>query len=208
MQSSLPHLVGLTGNIAAGKSTVAAGLAARGIPVIDTDALAREVVAPGTPGLAAIVARWGPTMLTADGTLDRAALRGRILADPTDRTALEAITHPAIAAARAARTDALTAAGARIIVCDIPLLFEAHLEATVDEIVLVDAPVPLRRDRLIHDRGLAASEADALIAAQRPSAEKRARADVIIDNAGSRADLDAAIDALARRLLDPSRMRP
>ena len=202
------HVIGLTGNIAAGKSTVAAGLTAAGLPVIDADTLAREVVAPGTSALAAIVARWGPTILAADGTLDRAALRRRILADPADRTALEAITHPAIAARRAARTAELAATGAPVVICDIPLLFEAQLEDTVDEIVLVDAPVAVRRARLIHDRGLAPSEADALIAAQMPADQKREHADVVIDNAGSRADLDAAIAMLVRRLLDPSATRP
>ncbi|MEY4007302.1 MAG: hypothetical protein RLZZ467_322 [Gemmatimonadota bacterium] len=194
------HVIGLTGNIAAGKSTVAAGLTAAGLPVIDGDTLAREVVAPGTPALAAIVARWGPTILAADGTLDRAALRRRILADPADRTALEAITHPAIAARRAARTAELAATGAPVVICDIPLLFEAQLEDTVDEIVLVDAPVAVRRARLIRDRGIAPSEADALIAAQMPAERKRAYADVVIENAGSRADLEAAIAMLVTRL--------
>jgi len=194
------HVIGLTGNIAAGKSTVAAGLTAAGLPVIDADTLAREVVAPGTPALAAIVARWGPTILAADGTLDRAALRRRILADPADRTALEAITHPAIAARRAARTAELAATGAPVVICDIPLLFEAQLEDTVDEIVLVDAPVAVRRARLIRDRGIAPSEADALIAAQMPAERKRAYADVVMENAGSRADLEAAIAMLVTRV--------
>jgi dephospho-CoA kinase len=194
------HVIGLTGNIAAGKSTVAAGLTAAGLPVIDADTLAREVVAPGTPALAAIVARWGPTILAADGTLDRAALRRRILANPADRTALEAITHPAIAARRAARTAELAATGAPVVICDIPLLFEAQLEDTVDEIVLVDAPVAVRRARLIRDRGIAPSEADALIAAQMPAERKRAYADVVIENTGSRADLEAAIAMLVTRL--------
>jgi dephospho-CoA kinase len=194
------HVIGLTGNIAAGKSTVAAGLAAAGLPVIDADTLAREIVAPGTPALAAIVARWGPTILAADGTLDRAALRRRILADPADRTALEAITHPAIAARRAARTAELAATGAPVIICDIPLLFEAQLEDTVDEIVLVYAPVAVRRARLIRDRGIAPAEADALIAAQMPAEWKRAHADVVIENAGSRSELEAAIAMLVTRL--------
>ncbi len=194
------HVIGLTGNIAAGKSTVAAGLTAAGLPVIDADTLAREVVAPGTPALAAIVARWGPTILAADGTLDRAALRRRILANPADRTALEAITHPAIAARRAARTAELAATGAPVVICDIPLLFEAQLEDTVDEIVLVDAPVAVRRARLIRDRGIAPAEADALIAAQMPAERKRAHADVVIENAGSRAELEAAIAMLVTRL--------
>ena len=194
------RIVGLTGNIAAGKSTVAAALAAAGLPVIDADALAREVVAPGTPGLAAIVGRWGPSILAADGTLDRAALRRRILADPAERAALEGITHPAIAARRAERTAEVAATGAPVLVCDIPLLFEAALEDSVDEIVLVDAPVAVRRARLIRDRGMDPEDADALIAAQWPAERKRPRADVIIENAGSRAELDAAVAALVTRL--------
>jgi dephospho-CoA kinase len=194
------RIIGLTGNIAAGKSTVAAELAAAGLPVIDADTLAREVVAPGTAALAAIVARWGPIILAADGTLDRAALRRRILADPADRTALEAITHPAIAARRAARTAELAAAGAPVVICDIPLLFEAHLEDTVDEIILVDAPVAVRRTRLIETRGMDPAEANALIAAQMPAERKRAHADVVIENAGSRAELEAAIAMLVTRL--------
>lgn len=202
------RIIGLTGNIAAGKSTVAAELAAAGLPVIDADALAREVVAPGTPALDAIVARWGPAILAADGTLDRATLRRRILADPAERTALEAITHPAIAARRAARTAELAATGTPVIVCDIPLLFEAALEDTVDEIVLVDAPVAVRRARLIRDRGIDPAEADALIAAQMPAERKRAHADVVIENARSRAELEAAVAGLVTRLLDPSDTPP
>lgn len=202
------RIIGLTGNIAAGKSTVAAELAAAGLPVIDADALAREVVAPGTPALDAIVARWGPAILAADGTLDRATLRRRILADPAERAALEAITHPAIAARRTARTAELAATGTPVIVCDIPLLFEATLEDTVDEIVLVDAPVAVRRARLIRDRGIDPAEADALIAAQMPAERKRAHADVVIENVGSRAELEAAVAALVTRLLDPSATPP
>ncbi|MFM8567453.1 MAG: dephospho-CoA kinase [Gemmatimonadota bacterium] len=202
------RIIGLTGNIAAGKSTVAAELAAAGLPVIDADALAREVVAPGTPALDAIVARWGPAILAADGTLDRATLRRRILADPAARAALEAITHPAIAARRTARTAEHAATDTPVIVCDIPLLFEAALEDTVDEIVLVDAPVAVRRARLIRDRGIDPAEADALIAAQMPADRKRAHADVVIENVGSRAELEAAVAALVTRLLDPSATPP
>ena len=192
--------VGLTGNIAAGKSAVAARLAALGLPVLDADRLAREAVAPGTPALAAITARWGPAILAADGTLDRAALRRRVFADPAERAALETITHPAIAALRAARTAALAAEGAPVVVCDIPLLFEAHLEGTVDRIVLVDAPAAVRRERLLRDRGLSPDEADAMMAAQLPAESKRARAHHLIENGGTRAALDAQVDALADTL--------
>ena len=194
-------IVGLTGNIAAGKSAVAARLAAHGVPVGDADRLAREAVAPGSPALAAIVARWGPSVRLPDGTLDRGALRRIVFADPAERRALDAIVHPEVARRREAAVAALRARGDRLIVCDIPLLFEAHLEDTVDHIVLVDAPVALRRERLLRDRGLAPGDADAMIAAQRPSEEKRARSQDVIDNTGTRAELDAAVDALHDRLL-------
>ncbi|MBK7905339.1 MAG: dephospho-CoA kinase [Gemmatimonadetes bacterium] len=195
------RIVGLTGNIAAGKSAVAARLAAHGVPVVDADRLAREAVAPGSPALAAIVARWGPSVRLPDGTLDRGALRRIVFADPTERRALDAIVHPEVARLRDAALAAHRAHGERLVVCDIPLLFEAGLEDTVDHIVLVDAPAVLRRERLLRDRGLAPEDADAMIAAQRPSAEKRGRSQDIIDNTGTRAELDAAVDALHERLL-------
>lgn len=193
-------VVGLTGNIAAGKSAVAARLAAHGVPIVDADRLAREAVAPGTPALAAIVARWGDHVIAGDGTLDRAALRRIVFADPAERRALDAIVHPEVARLRDAAVDALRAHGERLIVCDIPLLFEAGLERTVDLIVLVDAPVPTRRERLVRDRGLTPAEADAMIAAQMPSERKRARAHHVLENAGTRAELEAAVDALHEAL--------
>lgn len=194
-------IVGLTGNIAAGKSAVAARLAARGVPVIDADRLAREAVAPGSPALAAIVARWGPSVLAPDGTLDRGALRRIVFADPAERRALDAIVHPEVARRRDEAVAAHRARGDRLVVCDIPLLFEAGLEGTVDHIVLVDAPVALRRERLLRDRGLAPDDADAMIGAQWSSADKRGRSHDVLDNTGTRAELDAAVDALHARLL-------
>ncbi len=191
-------IVGLTGNIAAGKSAVAAQLAARGATVIDADLLAREAVAPGTPGLAAIAARWGPAVLAADGTLDRAALRRVVFADPTERAALDAIVHPEVDRLRRAAITRARAAHARVVVCDIPLLFEVGLESAVDRIVLVDAPAEVRRARLVHDRGLGPAEADAMIAAQMPAAAKRPRAHHIIDNDGTREALAAQVEALWR----------
>lgn len=193
-------VVGLTGNIAAGKSTAAARFVALGLPVLDADALAREAVAPGTPALAAIAARWGPEILAEDGTLDRAALRRRVFADPGERAALEAITHPAIATLREARLATFADAGAPLVLCDIPLLFEAHLEDTVDRIVLVDAPDAVRRARLVHDRGLTPAEADAMMSAQWPAATKRTRAHHVLENAGTREALHAQVDALAATL--------
>jgi len=192
--------IGLTGNIAAGKSAVAERLRAHGFTVIDADALAREVVAPGTPALEAIVARWGPGVVQADGTLDRGALRSIVFADPAERTALEAITHPAIERLRSARVAEAAARGETLVILDIPLLFEAGLTESVDRILLVDAPVAVRRARLLRDRGLSAAEAEAMIAAQRPAEAKRARADWILENDGSLAALDHAIAALVPAL--------
>lgn len=190
------YILGLTGNIAAGKSAVASRLAALGAYVIDADLLAREAVAPGSAGLAAIVQHWGPGILAADGTLDRAALRRIVFADPAERAALDAIVHPEVARRRSRAVAAAEASGAPIVVCDIPLLFEAELENTVDAVLLVDAPASLRRERLLRDRGLTPEEADGMIAAQMPSELKRARADYIIENAGSRDELIAQVDAL------------
>jgi len=188
--------IGLTGNVAAGKSAVAERMRAHGLTVIDADALAREVVAPGSPALDAIVARWGPRVLRADGTLDRAALRSTVFADPTERVALEAITHPAIERVRSARVAEAAARGETLVILDIPLLFEAGLTKSVDRILLVDAPVAVRRERLVRDRALSAAEADAMIAAQWPAEEKRARADWIIENTGSLEALEHQVDAM------------
>lgn len=190
------RIIGLTGNIAAGKSAVAARLSALGAHLVDADLLAREAVAPGSPALETIVARWGPAMLTPAGTLDRAALRRIVFADAAERAALDAIVHPEVARRRETAVAAAEAAGADVVVCDIPLLFEAGLEDTVDAVILVDAPEAVRRERLIRDRGLSPAEADAMIAAQMPSERKRARADYIIENAGTRDELIARVDAL------------
>lgn len=187
---------GLTGNIASGKSAVASRLAAFGAPVIDADLLAREAVEKGRPALAAIHARWGDAVLRPDGSLDRAALRRIVFADATERAALDAIVHPAVARLRHAATETARRRGEPFVVCDIPLLFEAGLEGTVDRIVLVDAPESARRERLVGLRGLPSHEADAMIAAQIPSAAKRARADHVIDNDGSLEDLEPKVDAL------------
>jgi len=196
-------LIGLTGNIGAGKTTVARHFAAWGATLIDADLLARDAVAPGTPALRAIVARWGAAVLAADGSLDRAALRTVVFADPAERAALDAIVHPEVARRRAAAVAAAAAHGDRLVICDIPLLFEAGLEKSVAGIVLVDAPRALRRERLMRDRGLDAAAAEAMIDAQWPSARKRARADWIVDNTGTPAELEArarvVFDALTAR---------
>lgn len=193
-------VIGLTGNIAAGKSTVARHFAAWGGTLIDADVLAREAVEPGTPALAAIVARWGDGVLAPDGSLDRAALRERVFADPAERAALSAIVHPEVARRRDAALAAARTRGERLAICDIPLLFEAGLVDTVDMIVLVDAPRPVRLQRIMRDRGLSAAAAEAMIDAQWPSEQKRARADWVIDNDGTPAALEARARAVFAEL--------
>ncbi|MCC7004054.1 MAG: dephospho-CoA kinase [Gemmatimonadaceae bacterium] len=193
-------VVGLTGNIAAGKSSVAARLAHHGVRVIASDQLAREAVAVGSPALARIAAQFGRHVLAADGSLDRAALRRIVFADAAQRRALEAITHPEV---ERLRQDALARAradGLALVVCDIPLLFEVGLERQMDRVVVVDAPTEVRRLRLMRDRGLSAADADAMIAAQWPAESKRARADYVIDNDGTLAQLESRTDELLHRL--------
>jgi dephospho-CoA kinase len=196
------RVVALTGNIAAGKSVVARRLAALGATIIDADVLAREAVAPGTPALAAIVARFGADMLAPDGTLDRARLRRHVFADPVARTALNAIVHPEVIRRRDAALAAARARGDRVVVCDIPLLFETGRDGEFETVLLVDAPAAVRRDRLVRDRGLSPAEAEAMIAAQGPSGPKRARATLVFDNVGTVTDLEAAVDAAWPALRD------
>ncbi len=194
MPSVRPLQVGLTGNIASGKSTVATQLAALGATVIDADLLAREAVAPGSAGHALVVEQFGPTILLPDGHIDRAALRQRVFRDPLARDALNAIVHPAVARLRADRISLARTRGDRIVVSDIPLLFEVGLEHAFDAVLVVDAPVGDRRERLIRDRSLPPADADAMIAAQWPSEKKRAGATWVIDNDGSRAQLEARVE--------------
>lgn len=192
--------VGLTGNVAAGKSTVAALFRGWGATLIDADALVHELQAAGSPVLAAIAARFGAAVLRADGALDRAALRARVLADPTELTALNALMHPAVAARRRELVQAARRRGDRIVVSDIPLLFEADDPTGFDAIVLVDAPETVRRARLA-ERGLPAGEAERLMAAQQPAADKRARSDYVIDNSGDFTALEHSARAVWQALL-------
>lgn len=193
------HLA-LTGNIASGKSTVAAMLAARGATIIDADLLARDAVAVGTPGLDAIIERFGTRMLRPDGSLDRAALRITVFHDPIAREALNAIVHPAVGRLREEALYTAAARGDRMVISDIPLLFELGLEHGFDGVILVDAPVALRLERMMRDRGLPLDDAQAMINAQWPIERKRAGSDWIIENDGSRAELEARVDALWAQL--------
>ena len=192
--------VGLTGNVAAGKSTVAALFRRWGATLIDADEIVHELQAPGSPVLAAIAAQFGPGVLRTDGALDRPALRARVLADPAELAALNGLMHPAVAARRRALVTAARRRGDRIVVSDIPLLFEADDPAAFDAIVLVDAPEPMRRARLA-ERDLPADQAGRLMAAQQPAATKRARSDYVIENAGDLTALELAARAVWEALL-------
>ena len=192
--------VGLTGNIASGKSAVAVLLAQHGAEIIDADLLAREAVAPGTEGLARVVAHFGPSVLLPDGSLDRAALRHLVFSDGAARDALNRIVHPAVALLRDARLADARARHLPLVVSDVPLLFEVGLEHAFDAIILVDAPPALRLARLVHDRGLTPSDAQAMMDAQWPAERKRAGATWVIDNDGSRAQLAERVDKVWRAL--------
>ena len=183
-------IVALTGNIAAGKSSVVALFRQWGAGIVDADAVVRDLQRPGTPVFRRIVERFGEGILTPGGELDRPALRRRILADPEARADLNGIVHPAVRAERDALVAAARAAGARIIVADIPLLFEAADPAEFDAVVLVDAPEPVRLHRLVTMRGLPLEDAERLIATQLPSGGKRGRSTFVIDNDGDRAQLE------------------
>lgn len=193
--------VGLTGNVASGKSSVTALFRTWGAVVIDADELAREAVAAGTPALEAIGQRFGRDLVLPDGTLDRAALRRRVMGDERERRALNAIVHPEVRRLRAAREREAERAGARMVVHDIPLLFEVLDPAAFDAVVLVDAPEAIRRDRLVRLRALPEAEAEALIAAQLPSATKRARSTYVIRNDGTLEALEARARAVWDELL-------
>src|SRR3954464_3340134 len=189
-------LIGLTGNIASGKSEVAKMLAERGATVIDADELAREAVQPETQALRDIVKRWGKDILKSDGSLDRKALRQIVFADQHELDALNRIVHPGVTRLRDREIALAKQRGDPIVVCVIPLLFERNLVEEFDAIVLVDAPRPLRLERLVATRGLEETEAMNMIASQMPAELKRARADYCIDNNGSLDDLERDVDAL------------
>ncbi|MGH7515146.1 MAG: dephospho-CoA kinase [Gemmatimonadales bacterium] len=182
--------VALTGNIAAGKSTVAALFRAWGATIIDADQLVREAQAPGSPILAAIGERFGPDLIDAAGRLDREGLRRRVLADPAALADLNRLVHPEVLRRRAALEAEARARGDRIVVSDIPLLFEASDPDAFDVVILVDAPPPVRRARLLATRRLGPDEADRMLSAQAPSGPKRARSTFVIDNDGDRRALE------------------
>ena len=187
-------LVGLTGNIASGKSTVAQLLSEHGATIIDADVLARRAVEKGSAVYDAIVKRWGTSILAPDGTLDRAALRRVVFSDPKELEALNDLVHPEVERLRKARVTDAKSRGDKLVVCDIPLLFEKKMVDRFDKIVLVDAARPLRLERLVKERGLRETEAMDMIAAQMPAELKRARADYVIDTGGTLSDLTRKVD--------------
>jgi dephospho-CoA kinase len=197
-------LVGLTGGIGSGKSTVARRFAARGWPVVDADAVAREIVEPGEPALADLAERFGDEVIRADGSLDRPALARVAFADDRSRADLDRLTHPRIAARIAERLATLGAAEGGpeplIAVVDHPLLIETGQAGRFDEVVVVLAPEELRLARLVADRGIDEQDARARMRAQTDDARRRAVATRIIDNAGELADLEREVEAVADRI--------
>ena len=192
-------IIGLTGGIACGKSTVSRALRAHGAAIIDADALAHELSQPGQAIFNAYVERFGRGIVTAGGTLDRAAIAARVFADPAVRTEVDAITHPLIHAAAEERLRAARAAEKRAAVLDVPLLFEAGWDALADEVWVVALPAEEQLARLLaRDKSMSEGEARARISAQMPLTEKCARADIVIDNSGTVEETRECIEQLWR----------
>lgn len=204
------HLFGLTGGIASGKSAVAARLAARGVPVIDADAIAREIVRKGSPALAEIAAALGDDVIGPDGELDRKKVADRVFADPEKRLALNAITHPRIAALSMERAAEHGARGEELVCYEAALLVENGLADALRPLVVVAAPEDVQARRAAARDGVPLEHARARIAAQMPLAAKVKAADHVIENVGTLAELsaeaDRVLDAIcARAGVDPAR---
>ena len=204
------HLFGLTGGIASGKSVVAARLRARGLPVLDADALAREVVAPGSEGLAAVVAAFGEGVLTPGGELDRKRVADLVFQDAGARARLNAIVHPRIGALTALRSAELDARGEPLACYEAALIVENGLAGMFRPLVVVSAPESLQIARAMARDGATEAEARARVGAQMPLAAKAAVADVVLENTGTLAELVARTDAMleqvcARQKVDPAR---
>ncbi|KAM9865007.1 Dephospho-CoA kinase [Leucobacter aridicollis] len=204
------QLIALTGGIAAGKSTVGRRLAELGALRIDADQLARDAVAPGSPGLAQVVARFGDGLLAADGSLNRAALGERVFADPDELAALNAIVHPEVRRlADEAIQAAIRTAPDAVVVYEIPLLVESGAKPGEggldwDTVVVADAPVETRVARMVELRGMTEAEARSRIANQASDEDRRAIADVLIDTSGTEQETLEQVDALWRRIAPAS----
>lgn len=190
--------VGLTGGIGSGKSEVSRRLAGYGALVIDADAVAREVVEPGTPGLAEVAEAFGPAVLRPDGTLDRDKLGSVVFGDPALRGKLNAIVHPRVGA-RMAELERAAPSGS-VVVHDVPLLAENGLAAAYDLVVVVDVPPQLQLDRLVRLRGMTREQAEARIAAQASREQRLAVAGIVLDNSGSLYELDRQVADLWAQL--------
>jgi dephospho-CoA kinase len=198
------RLIGLTGNIATGKSAVAARLRLLGARVIDADQVARDVVEPGQPALDAITTRFGAAVLNADGSLNRKALGNIVFGDPAQLKALEAITHPAIRVAMRGRIAAAPAGS--IIVLEVIRLFESGWADVCEQIWVSHCPEALQIERLMRGRGMSEADARARVGAQAPQSAKLARADVVIDTAGTFDETHRQVDAAwARFTATPAR---
>ena len=197
--------VGLTGGIGAGKSEVSRRLSAQGAILIDADAIAREVVAPGTPGLSAVTGIFGAEVLRADGSLNRERLGEIVFADPAKLGALNKIVHPLVGE-RMAELERGTGPEA-IVVHDVPLLAENDLAGGYDLVIVVDAPEHVQLDRLTRQRGMSAEQAQARMAAQASRDKRLAVADFVVDNSGSLAELDRQVGDLWAELRRRARLR-
>lgn len=193
-------IIGLTGGIGSGKSTVAGMLADAGYPVVDADQLAREVVEPGQPALAELAAAFGADVLDGEGALRRGELAARAFVDKRHTELLNSITHPRIQQLRRRRFAEAEAAGAAAVIYDMPLLVEKGVDQHCDLVVVVDVEAEERVRRLVEHRGLDAEDARRRIAQQIDDDVRRAAADVVIDNNGPLADLDAQVRGLVERI--------
>lgn len=191
-------IIGLTGGIASGKSAAATCFAARGVEIIDTDELAREVVRCGSEGLRRVVEHFGAAILTPSGELDRAQLRRRVFADPAARAQLNSLLHPLIRAMAIARLEHRRGPYTILVV---PLLLESGMADLVDRILVVDVPVALQRQRLLTRMDTVGEDIELILAAQASRAARLTMADEVLDNSGSLAALDAAVDHLHARYL-------
>jgi dephospho-CoA kinase len=203
-RSSKPYRVGLTGGIACGKTTVANLFAALGVPVVDTDLLAREVVAPGSPLLAQVAAHFGAAVLSADGSLDRRELRSRVFADPAERQWLEQLTHPAI---RALTDERSAAASGPYVIVAIPLLVETGAASRFERVLVVDCEPEVQLARLTARDGSTREEALAMLAAQAPRAARLAVANDVIENNGDVAQLRGEVEKLHRQYVTAAKAR-
>ncbi len=191
-----PLVIGLTGGIGSGKSSVAAYFSELGVPVIDTDIIARQLVEPGRPGLRQIITCFGKQILNPDGTLDRTQLRKKVFSDPAERLKLEQILHPLI---RAEMQRQIRQTDARYYIVEIPLLLESGWRDEVDRVLVVDAPPSLQIERVIQRSGIDREEVERIIATQMERSKRIAAADDVILNEGSLADLKQQVARLRQR---------